>query len=202
MKKNISIILPTFLTAAFLIMTASSASLRANDIDTSFRIILEAGPGYGWTTDTLIHEGTVRGGMSWFVRLLWKPDHRLSAGIETGWVHIAEHKTTNVSTIFGKTDMQAILKAMPMMLVFDMDLWGWDLYTGLGWYYIFASTKAFNEEVSTSQWNVGFYLSLSKKIKLFEWLSGAADVKWSSVGELGRTILSGQLYLSVTLLKW
>jgi len=160
--------------------------VRAAEIDTNFRIIVEGGVGYGWTTDTLINKGTVRGGMSWVLRLMWKPDHRLSAGFETGWVHIAEHYTTNVTTIFGKTDLEAILKAMPFMAVFDMDLWGWDLYTGLGWYYVIASTKAFNEEVSTSQWNVGFYLSVSKKFQTDEPSAGRRRYQMVQRRRIGR----------------
>jgi hypothetical protein len=200
--KQISIILIILIYWFSPFMFCGSESFAAPATDSSFHLVVEAGAGYGISTDTLLRQGTSRTGGSYFLRLLWKPDHLLSIGAETGWQHIADHHSQNVITILGVTDIDAEMFALPLMVVFDMNLWNFDLYTGLGWYYVFANIKAFNDQISTSQWNVGFYLSMSYKILIFNKLKIGPEIKWCSIGELGKTILTAQIGLYYEFFKW
>jgi len=183
--------------AVLLFQSKAESSVR----DTTFKILLEGGAGYGLSTDTLTQAGS-RYGLSAFVRVLWKPDHLLKCGFETGWMHIASNKKQMLTNEFGTSEMNATLKAVPVMLVFDIDLWKFNLYTGLGYYYVISSASAFGESVSDSRWNVGFSLSLAYRYPVMKNTNLCGELKWSSIGELGKTLLSAQLFLSYNLFEW
>lgn len=174
---------------------------KSNPRDTTFRIMIEAGGGYGLSTDTLTRAGS-RYGISGLFRIMVKTDHRLRFGVETGWLHVASFENNSVTNEFGTSKMEATLKAMPVMLVFCMDLWGFSLYTGLGYYQVISSIEAFGEKLSYTRWNQGFYLSLAYRYEISKKFTLLPEVKWCSIGELGKTLLSAQIGLSYNLFEW
>ena len=169
--------------------------------DSTIKLLIEAGAGYGLSTDTLTKAGS-RYGVSGVLRFLVKPDYRLRFGLETGWLHIASYERDSIKNEFGTSSVDASLKAIPVMLVFSMNLSKWYMNTGLGYYYVISSISAFGESVTDARWNIGFYLSLSYVFKLNEYLDLYPELKWNSIGEIGKTLLSAQISLSYSLFKW
>lgn len=169
--------------------------------DSTFKIILEGGLGYGLSTDTLTKPGS-RYGLSGIVRILFKTDHKLKFGLETGYLDINSYKHGRIENEFGVSVVNATLDAVPLMLVFSMDIRGFNINTGLGYYYVTAVIEAFDESVSDSRWNIGFYWSIGYKFSISEYFDLIPEIKWNSIGELGRTLLSAQLCLSYDLFRW
>src|SRR5262245_19487921 len=65
-------------------------------------------------------------------RLVWQPDHRLSAGIETGWTTFFSYELVN-STIPGKLSVTGI----PLLAEFSMPVYkGLRIYGGAGIYFL------------------------------------------------------------------
>ena len=173
----------------------------AQPTDTTYKILIEFGSGYGLSKDS-VSQPVSRYGLLGMFRIMWKPDHRLKAGIETGWLRIASVHDEEIKNEFGTVKLNATLKAIPVMVVFDMDIWRLNLYTGLGYYYVLSTIGAENDEITNTQWNVGFYLALAYKYPLSEKIKLCSELKWCSIGELGKTILLGEVFVSYNLFEW
>lgn len=173
----------------------------AQQRDTTYKIIIEIGGGYGLSKDS-VSQPVSRYGFSGMLRVMWKPDHRLKVGIETGWLQIASLDDEVIKNEFGTVKLNASLNAIPVMAVFDMDIWRLNLYTGLGYYYVLSTISVENEEITNTKWNVGFYLALAYKYPLSEKIKLCGELKWCSIGELGKTILLAEVFVSYNLFEW
>ena len=175
------------------------ASAQPRDI--TYKIIIEFGSGYGLSQDSM-SQSVSKYGITGMLRVMWKPDHRLKAGIETGWLRIASINNEEIKNEFGTVKLNAKLNAIPVMVVFDMDIWRLNLYTGLGYYYVLSTIGAEKEEITNTQWNVGFYLALAYKYPLSEKIKLCSELRWCSIGELGKTILLAEVFVSYNLFEW
>lgn len=137
---------------------------------------MSLGVGCWFSTDTLIQIDS-RTGLSFILRAMWKSEHLLRIGIELGWLSIADFNNDNYESDYGTTNVFASLDAIPLMLVFDMYLWGIDFYTGLGYYKVMSKIDSFVETIRSSQWNVGYYVSIAYKFQIIENISLCSDVK-------------------------
>lgn len=175
------------------------ASAQAKD--TTYKIAVECGGGYGLSKDSM-SQSVSRYGYSGMLRIMWKPDHLLRVGLETGWLRIASINNEEVKNEFGTVKLNATLTAIPVMTVFEMALWRLNLYTGLGYYYVMSTIGAEDEELTNTKWNIGFYLALAYKYPLSEKINLCSELKWCSIGELGKTILLAQVFVSYNLFEW
>jgi hypothetical protein len=174
---------------------------NAQGKDTTYKVLVEFGSGYGLSKDS-VFQAVSRYGITGMVRVMWKPDHRLKTGIETGWLRIASIHNEEIKNEFGTVKLNATMNAIPAMVVFDMDLWRLNLYTGLGYYYVLSTIGAENDEITNTKWNVGFYLALAYKHPMSRTINLCGELKWCSIGELGKTILLAELFLSYNIFEW
>jgi|WetSurMetagenome_2_1015567.scaffolds.fasta_scaffold31630_4 hypothetical protein len=173
----------------------------AQSKDSTYKILIESGGGYGLSKDSA-SQSVTRYGFSGMLRIMWKPDHRLKVGIETGWLRIASLDEEEIKNEFGTVKLNASLNAIPVMAVFDMDIWRLNLYTGLGYYYVLSTISVENEKITNTKWNIGFYLALAYKYPISEKIKLCGDLKWCSIGELGKTILLAEVFISYNLFEW
>ena len=167
----------------------------------TYKFLVEGGGGYGLSKDSM-SQAVARQGLAGTLRILWKPEHRLAVGIETGYLEIASLSDEVIRNEFGTSKLRASLKAIPVMAVFDMDVWNLHVYTGLGYYHVHSTVAVGDEEVTSALWNVGFYLSAAYKYPLADDVALCGELKWCSIGELGKTILLAQVFISYRLFEW
>jgi hypothetical protein len=101
----------------------SGGQLRAQTPDTAYSWILFAGAGYTRNVSTFDFKpaGLLQNGFTGTVRVMWKPEHLLSVGIETGYQYVYGAEVESyTSPDFGTTDAQTSLYAVPILLVLSM----------------------------------------------------------------------------------
>lgn len=178
-----------------LLIAIPFSPVSAQSRDTTFKLLFEFGGGYG-LSDEALSQSVSTDGVSILVRFMWKPDHRLKAGFESGWLPIASINNKEVKNEFGTVKLNAAMNAIPVMAVFDLDIWRLNLYTGLGYYFLKSTIGTEEEAITNTRWDVGFYLALAYKYPISEQIKICSELKWCSVGELGKTILSAEVFVS------
>lgn len=94
------------------------------------------------------------------LRVLWKPNHILNIGIETGYLTISKQDSDLVSTSFGNTIFKARINAIPVLLVFNMKISKIDLYAGIGISSITSRLEAFQDKVIVNDWYYAYNLGI------------------------------------------
>jgi hypothetical protein len=95
------------------------------------------------------------------LRIMWKPDHLLNIGLESGYLTISKLDSMIVSTPFDSTTFKARLNAIPMLLVFNMKVSKIDLYYGMGLSYLTTHLEAFDEKVIVGNWYYCYNIALA-----------------------------------------
>jgi len=94
------------------------------------------------------------------------------------------------------------LNALPVMLVFDMDIWLLNLYTGLGYYRVISTLGDEFDVRTNARWLVGFYLAVAYKQVFSDKITLGGQLRWCSIGEFGKTILLAELFFALPVLTW
>lgn len=141
--QNNKIILIIFLLIITFCMANAEEQKSAKD--TTFCYSIELGAGYASEIVSLTNTFQVSN-FSPFVRLLWKPNHRLNVGLQAAHINIMDVKKEEAVVEFGSANFRGLLKGTPVIGVFNMDFYGLNLYGGLGVSYV-TSTISISKEV-------------------------------------------------------
>lgn len=95
------------------------------------------------------------------VRIMWKPNHLLNIGIESGYLTVSKQDSIIVSTPFDSTSFKARLNAIPILLVFNMKVAKIDLFYGMGLSYLTTRLEAFDERVVVGNWYYCYNIALA-----------------------------------------
>ena len=142
-----------------MVLSCNSFSKGKANEDSLFCITAELGLGYNTDVNTLLTEIQFQN-FSPSIRLLWKPDHRLNIGLQTARINIMDIQKNETQNEFGRTDIHASLKGFPILLIFDMLLYGIDIYGGLGTTYVTSTIESMGSTVNVKNWYYTYYLSL------------------------------------------
>jgi len=130
-------------------------------------------------------------------RLLWQPDHRLCAGVESGWTTLYSYELVN-SMIPGKLSVTAI----PLLAEFSMPVYkGLRVYTGAGIYFL-TSQLEYAGTVKSHDRALGWMAAISYNHQISKILSGSLEIKWLNATETENAALSAQLLLAWKFLEW
>lgn len=128
--------------------------------DSVFSLNFEIGGGY--TARSIEATRDIKSwGLTPLARFLWKPDNLLNIGLQSAVLHIQKTDVEDIDTEFGKTDLKASLNAIPIMIVFNMKLWIFDVYGGMGTSYVWANMNSFDIAVKSSEWHHTFFWGVS-----------------------------------------
>lgn len=164
---------------------------------TTFRMFVDVGGGYSYRlNDQKLPIGTsLRDGIAGTFRLKWGSSNLLGVGIETGWLPISSMSVKNLSTEFGAIDLSASLSAIPVLAIFSIQRLGLQLHSGIGYYRVTAKSTVMGTSMESSEWKLGFLLSLGYGRPLTPDYRVGVDVKWNNIVEHQTQILSVQLRL-------
>ena len=143
-----------------------------------------------------------RAGVIGNLRLLWVPDNKLKVGLETGIVPISYLKNDKFTNEYGITNLTAGLEAYPILLVFSMNIIGLDAYAGFGYYFSTSTTSAFGEKTISNEIDFGAMLALAYYHEVYKRMKVGAELKYNVIAEMPQNILSLQLKISYSILRW
>jgi hypothetical protein len=162
--------------SALLLLQAGPA-LRAGEPDTSYAWILYAGGGYTRNVSEFDYtpSGLIQNGFSGTARLMWKPEHLMRVGIETGYHYVYGANVSDFTNEFGTTNARSSMHVLPILLVFSMPLVeGVDIWTGLGAGLLTSYVEFFGESTAANAYSPYVYGALSYMVPIAsDWRLGA-----------------------------
>ncbi|MBL0177275.1 MAG: hypothetical protein IPP94_18855 [Ignavibacteria bacterium] len=191
--------------ALLLLCCGADRPLRAQVArDSSFAVVVTLGGGYSrYIAPYEEFYGISRDGAAGTLRLMWKPDHLLRVGLESGWTSMYSYTLKDVQTQFGKTDANLFLSAIPVLVVFSMEVArGVELFGGTGVYYVNLCTRSFGETVNVREFSQGWMLAASYSVPLSASFCLSLEAKWLGATQFGDAAVSTQLQARYRLLEW
>lgn len=141
-----------------LMINAQGASHKA--YDSTFYMVIELKAGYTTAIDSSI-SNLVNWKVSPSIRILWKPNRRLSIGAESAVLNVTNTRQYNVDTDFGKTDFRSGIIAVPIILVFNMRIWELEFYAGTGAALLMSTIESFGKKSKFYDWDNSFMLGFA-----------------------------------------
>lgn len=149
----------------FITIFSIAASFRcfAQKTDTTYKVNAIVGLGYSYFITSLAElDGLNPHSFNATAKIMWQPEHLLRVGIESGYLSFYSYKQTGFTTEYGTTDIKSSLAAVPIILVFAMELFDHvEVSYGVGVYFLFSEIDSYNNKVSSSVFSNGYYASLS-----------------------------------------
>lgn len=155
--------------------------------DFSFALELMGGISYNLNEDNY---NSKKLGITPSVRILWMPDNRLNFGFETTYLLLRKtDKEKNKQVLKGR------LEAVPVLLLFNMNVLAIDLTFGLGISYMRSTINAYNEISIANQWHYCFNFGAGFSFKISSRLDGGIEAKIYSLTKTDELISAAYLKL-------
>jgi hypothetical protein len=193
--------------AAILVLFASFACARlsAQEADTLYTLTVYTGGGYTRNVSSFEAEptGLQRDGLAGTLRVMWKPEHLLRLGLETGLTHVYRVKVTNVRSAFGTTDGRSSLNAIPLVIMFSMPLMeNLEILAGAGIFILYSSSEAFGSTAVSTVISPAFLASACYLIPLSDSFKIGAELKWYRFDRFDDNNVGLQVLVSYKILEW
>lgn len=158
------------------ILVSLNLFAQENEKYRSLNMVIGSGYGHYFNNFTnVLDQDVINNRPEFLGKLLWRPEHRLGIGIESGYYLI--YATTRIQTDNGSTKLTSSLKVIPIFLSLSMKVSKHlDLDFGTGWasmiYFVNINKSKINKVVgqtySMSNFSLGFTYSIPvcKKIDL------------------------------------
>lgn len=131
-------------------------------------------------------------------RIMWKPDHRLKAGFESGFMTFYSYRLTDGAGKKGKVALNAI----PLLLEFSVSLKRhFNLFAGPG-VYILQSAINFEGRTASKKVTQGWMAAAAYTAPLSKNISLGAEAKWLYGAETIKGSAGLQVQLAWKFMKW
>ncbi len=161
------------------VVILTTTNIRAQENDSLYHINVELGLGPSfYFTDITYEELKHNYPVAVSMRLMWKPEHKLSLGIETGFIPLYFLKTKIYDTIYGSTESKLSMSSVPIVAVFAMTIVeNLRIFGGIGGFLLISDTESFDNKVSGSTWSNAYEFGLSYLYPLSKNLKLGGEVK-------------------------
>jgi hypothetical protein len=131
-------------------------------------------------------------------RIMWKPDHRLKAGFESGYMTFYSYSLTTTDGQPGKVALDAI----PLLLEFSVSIKKhFNLFAGPG-LYILNTRLNYLGKAESKKVSPGWMAAAAYTVPLTKEFSLGAEAKWLYASETIRGSFGLQLQLAWRFLRW
>lgn len=120
-----------------------------------------------------------------FARLLWKPNRLLNIGIESSLFDIIRKENIKKGTI-EDSSFFAEVRAIPILLVFNIEIGYFDIYAGMGAAKLFSKLTAFDKETFAGRFVGCYTLGIGYSHVLFKNFGIGAEFKMHSLSDINR----------------
>lgn len=186
-----------------LVASALSPCAANAQRDTSFAVLVSAGVGFGANVseEELLPRNADNRGLNAMLRLMWKPDHRLRAGLETGWIRFT--KATGVARDSSGPDPRSLyLDAVPMLITFSMNFGRVNVSAGAGYYLMLSYLHGEGTGASSSQLNYGIAASAEYLAPIGDRFGIGGGLGVYGVTQLGQYVAAVQLRAEYRAFEW
>ncbi len=188
----------------FLILLTSPAAFC--QMDSLIRVQLTVGGGWGFRTselnipDNQLDISTRSPCAS--LRAMWKPEHMLSIGIESGYLPITQVEAKGTPQV-DEDDGTANLSAIPILATLAMDQSGFEFAAGIGVYSLrVAGTSSKGKGIKNSALELGYSFSASYTLELSSILGLGFNVKYYVFTDREIAMIVPQITLAWTMLSY
>lgn len=131
-------------------------------------------------------------------RIMWKPDHRLKAGFESGFMTFYSYKLTGADGNKGKVSLDAI----PLLIEFSVSVKKhFNLFAGPG-FYILKTNLNYEGKAKSQKVSPGWMAAAAYTVPLTKEFSVGAEAKWLYAAETIRGSFGLQLQVMWRFLRW
>jgi len=172
--------------------------------DTTYKVNAIVGLGYSYFITSLAElDGLNPHSFNATAKVMWQPEHLLRVGIESGYLSFYSYKQGGFTSEYGTTDVKSSLSAIPIILVFAMELFDrLEVASGVGVYFLFSEIDSYNNKVSSSVFSNGYYASLSYFHSLNHDISIGGELKYYYLSKIEDADLSLQFILKYNFLEY
>jgi len=177
--------------------------LRSQTQEPLYSVSVYSGLGYTMFLSELDYELLSKGGFAGTARIMWEPEHRLSVGMESGYLQLYRFENPNVGVPPRTFSLTSNLDAVPILAVFSMRIVdNFKLSVGSGMFILFSHVDAVNNPVISSQLSTGSYFGANYYYRLSDILSLGGEVKYYYIHKIEDGALTMQLAARIKLLSY
>jgi hypothetical protein len=133
---------------------------------------------------------------------MWNTNTLLNIGIESAFITIMKDQQYNQNTDFGITNFEALMTALPISLIFDMNIWKFNLYAGFGAAYIESYINAFDDNSSSSIIAGNYIYGLEYFISLTERLKVGLEAKLYYITSINKYLPGACISIGYDVFRW
>jgi hypothetical protein len=171
-----------------------SVSIMAGDAETPYQLNAYIGIGYNRFISSLNEDGLNKNGFNGTLKILWKPEHLLRVGIETGYIRLFSVTVSNLDTEFGRTYLRTRMSAIPLFLIWSMELGKkFEINIGTGGFLLYSLVDSFDNKVTSTEFSNGYIISLTYLSNLYRDFDIGVELKWDYVNKIGNELRWGSL---------
>ena len=166
-------------------LTACLSQSYSQSDDSEYAVTAYINAGYSRFISELDDNDLNKNGFSGTVRLMWEPEHLLSIGIESGYLHLYDISTqlTLQDTLTFKGTSE--LTAVPIITVFSMELFeNFKLSIGSGIFLLTSKVGALGNPVNSLQISTGGLASGSYYYPISHTISLGGEIKYYLINKI------------------
>jgi hypothetical protein len=168
--------------------------VKAQEDDNLYKLNAFLGVGYNRFISGLNEEGLNKNGFNGTFRIMWSPEYLLRVGLESGYIKLFSVNVNNMDTDFGKTYLRTSMSAVPIFIMWSMDLGKKvDINIGTGGYLLYSSVDSFGNKVTSTEFSNGYIISLTYLTNLYHDLDVGVELKWDYINKIGNELRFGSL---------
>jgi hypothetical protein len=171
--------------------------------DTEYAVTAYINAGYSRFISELDFNDLNKNGFSGTIRLMWEPEHLLSIGIESGYLHLYDINTQvtyqDTITFNGSSELTAV----PILMVFSMELFeNFKLSVGSGMFLLTSKVDALGNLVNSNQVSTGVLGAASYYYPLSHTISLGGEIKYYLINKIEDGSLNFQFSLQYRFLTY
>ncbi len=186
-----------------IVLTAFLSQSYSQSDDSEYAVTAYINAGYSRFISELDFEDLNKNGFSGTIRLMWEPEHLLSIGIESGYLHLYDINTQvtyqDTITFNGSSELTAV----PILTVFSMELFeNFIISVGSGMFLLTSKVDALGNPVNSNQVSTGVLGSASYYHPLSHTISLGGEIKYYLINKIEDGSLNFQFSLQYIFLTY
>ncbi len=186
-----------------IVLTAFLSQSYSQSDDSEYAVTAYINAGYSRFISELDFEDLNKNGFSGTIRLMWEPEHLLSIGIESGYLHLYDINTQvtyqDTITFNGSSELTAV----PILTVFSMELFeNFKISVGSGMFLLTSKVDALGNPVNSNQVSTGVLGSASYYHPLSHTISLGGEIKYYLINKIEDGSLNFQFSLQYRFLTY
>jgi hypothetical protein len=162
-----------------------------------------AGIGYARFITDMDFSGLNKNGYSGTLRIMWRPEHLLRVGLETGYYRLYTFSETNIQTEFGTANVQSSLDAMPLLLRWAMQVSPEiEIFAGTGTTFLYTSFDSFGFETKSTQISTSYIVGGNYTYKISDKIELGGELKYYRINKIEDGTMTLQFLFIYKLFDW